>query len=81
MLDIENVIQTVDVRTIYEAPISFNRENLDKQVLGYFKINSRKKINLNPWKKITKTRSCIQKNQSTLLLLVNMSILRMLINH
>jgi CTP synthase len=53
-VDIENVIQTVDVRTIYEAPISFNRENLDKQVLGYFKINSRKKINLNPWKKITK---------------------------
>ena len=51
---IENVIQTVDVKTIYEAPISFNRENLDKQVLGYFKIKSRKKVNLNPWKKITK---------------------------
>ena len=53
-VDIENVIQTVDVKTIYEAPISFNRENLDKQVLEYFKIKSRKKINLNPWKKITK---------------------------
>ena len=51
---IENVIQTVDVKTIYEAPISFNRENLDKQVLKYFKIKSRKKVNLNPWKKITK---------------------------
>ena len=51
---IENVIQTVDVKTIYEAPISFNRENLDKQVLEYFKIKSRKKVNLNPWKKITK---------------------------
>jgi len=53
-VDIENVIQTVDVKTIYEAPISFNRENLDKQVLKYFKIKSRKKVNLNPWKKITK---------------------------
>jgi CTP synthase len=53
-VNIENVIQTVDVKTIYEAPISFNRENLDKQVLGYFKIKSRKKVNLNPWKKITK---------------------------
>ena len=52
---IENVIQTVDVKTIYEAPISFNRENLDKQVLEYFKIKSKKKVNLNPWKKITKT--------------------------
>ena len=53
-VDIENVIETVDVKTIYEAPISFNRENLDKQVLEYFKIKSRKKVNLNPWKKITK---------------------------
>jgi CTP synthase len=53
-VDIKNVIQTVDVKTIYEAPISFNRENLDKQVLDYFKIKSKKKVNLNPWKKITK---------------------------
>ena len=53
-VDIKNVIQTVDVKTIYEAPISFNRENLDKQVLEYFKVKSRKKVNLNPWKKITK---------------------------
>ena len=51
---IENVIQTVDVKTIYEAPISFNKENLDKQVLKYFKIKSKKNVNLNPWKKITK---------------------------
>jgi CTP synthase len=53
-VDIKNVIQTVDVKTIYEAPISFNRESLDKQVLGYFKIKSKKKVNLNPWKRITK---------------------------
>ena len=53
-VDIENVIQTVDVKTIYEAPISFNREKLDKQVLEYFKIKTRKKVNLKPWKKITK---------------------------
>jgi CTP synthase len=53
-VDIRNVIQTVDVKTIYEAPISFNKENLDKQVLEYFKIKSKKKVNLNPWKKITK---------------------------
>ena len=52
-VDIRNVIQTVDVKTIYEAPISFNRENLDSQVLDYFRIKSKKKVNLNPWKKIT----------------------------
>ena len=53
-VDIKNVIETVDVKTIYEAPISFNRENLDKQVLSYFIIKTKKKVNLNPWKKITK---------------------------
>ena len=51
---IERVIQTVDVKTIYEAPISFNKEKLDKEVLKYFKIKSNKAVNLNPWRKITK---------------------------
>jgi CTP synthase len=51
----ENVIETVDVKTIYEAPISFNKEKLDKIVLKYFKLKSKKNVNLNPWKKITKT--------------------------
>ena len=49
----ENVIETVDVKTIYEAPISFNKEKLDKIVLKYFKLKSKKNVNLNPWKKIT----------------------------
>jgi len=53
-VEIKNVIQTIDVKTIYEAPISFNNEKLDKQVLDYFKIKSKKSVNLNPWKKITK---------------------------
>ncbi len=51
----ENVIETVDVRTIYEAPISFSKEKLDTQVLKYFNINSKKKPNLSPWKKVTNT--------------------------
>ncbi len=51
---IENVIETVDVRTIYEAPISFFNQKLDKQVLKYFKLKSKKNANLSPWKKITK---------------------------
>ena len=53
-IDIQNVIETVDVRTIYEAPISFFKERLDIQVLNYFKLKSKKPVNLNPWKKITK---------------------------
>ena len=51
---IEDVIETVDVKTIYEAPISFNKEKLDERVLKYFKIKTRKKVNLTPWKNITK---------------------------
>ena len=50
---IENVIQTIDVKTIYEAPISFNKEKLDQRVLEYFKIKYKKSINLKKWKKIT----------------------------
>ncbi len=52
-VDISNVIETVDVKTIYEAPISFFNQKLDKQVLKFFKIKSRKRPNLLPWKKIT----------------------------
>ena len=51
---IDNVIETVDVRTIYEAPISFFNQKIDKQVLKYFKLKSKKRPNLSPWKKITK---------------------------
>ena len=49
----EDVIETVDVKTIYEAPISFNKEKLDERVLNFFKIKSRKKVNLQPWQRIT----------------------------
>ncbi len=53
-VSIEDVIETVDVKTIYEAPISFNKEKLDERVLKFFNIKSRKKVNLLPWKKITR---------------------------
>ena len=52
-VQIENVIETVDVKTIYEAPISFFNQKLDKQVLKYFNLKSKRKPNLKPWKKIT----------------------------
>jgi len=52
-VSINDVIETVDVKTIYEAPISFNKEKLDERVLKFFKIKTKKKVNLQPWKKIT----------------------------
>tara|TARA_Y100001970_G_scaffold148309_1_gene182038 strand:- start:1005 stop:2630 length:1626 start_codon:yes stop_codon:yes gene_type:complete len=50
---IENVIETVDVKTIYEAPISFHNEKLDQRVLSHFNIKSKKTPNLSKWKNIT----------------------------
>ena len=50
---IDNVIETVDVKTIYEAPISFHKEKLDERVLSYFNIKSKKSPNLSKWKNIT----------------------------
>lgn len=52
-VDLKNVIETIDVRTIYEAPISFHKEKLDDRVLSCFNIKSKKEPNLTRWKKIT----------------------------
>ena len=52
-VSIENVIETIDVKTIYEAPISFHKEKLDNQVLSYFKIKNNKSPDLTKWKNIT----------------------------
>ena len=52
-VSIQNVIETVDVKTIYEAPLSFSYQKLDKQVLKFFDLKPKKQVNLEPWKKIT----------------------------
>ena len=52
-VSIQNVIETVDVKTIYEAPISFFSQKLDKQVLKFFDLKPKKLVDLKPWKKIT----------------------------
>jgi len=52
-VSIENVIETVDVKTIYEAPISFHKEKFDNRVLSSFNIVTKKPPNLTKWKNIT----------------------------
>jgi CTP synthase len=52
-VSIENVIETIDVKTIYEAPISFHKEKLDDRVLSSFNIKSKRHPNLTKWKNIT----------------------------
>ena len=51
---IQNVIETVDVKTIYEAPISFHKEKLDARVMSYFNVKSKKSPDLSRWKNITR---------------------------
>ena len=70
---IDNVIETVDVKTIYEAPISFYNEKLDKQVLKYFKLKPKRKVNLLPWKRIAK--SVLKKNKE-----INIAIIGKYVN-
>ena len=52
-VEFQNVIETIDVKTIYEAPISFYKEKLDERVLAHFNIKKTKEPNLTKWKKIT----------------------------
>ncbi len=58
----DNVIETVDVRTIYEAPISFHREKFDERVLSFFNVKSKKLPNLSKWKNITSKVLSSRKN-------------------
>ena len=49
-VNIKNVIQSIDVSTIYEVPIKMQEEELDKRVLDKFKMTIDKKPELKAWK-------------------------------
>jgi len=46
------VIQSVDVKSIYEVPIKYNEEKLDKKILNIFELKEKNKPNLKIWKDI-----------------------------
>jgi len=48
----ENVIQAINAPTIYEVPINFMNEGLDKRVLEYFNLETSKAIDLKMWKNV-----------------------------
>ena len=50
----DHVIQSVDVKSIYEVPIKYNEENLDKKILNIFELKEVNKPNLKIWKDIVK---------------------------
>ena len=48
----DHVIQSVDVKSIYEVPIKYNEEKLDKKILNVFKLKEKNKPHLKIWKDI-----------------------------
>ena len=50
-----NVIQAINAPTIYEVPINFMNEGLDKRVLEYFNLNSKKSLDLKMWKNVSES--------------------------
>ena len=48
-----NVIQAINAPTIYEVPINFMNEGLDKRVLEYFNLKSNKTLDLKMWKNVS----------------------------
>lgn len=47
----ENVISAPNLKNVYELPINFHKENIDKIILKTLGLKS-KKFNLSPWKKL-----------------------------
>jgi CTP synthase len=51
-VEAEHVIQSVDVKSIYEVPIKYDEEKLDKKILNIFGLKEKNKANLKIWKNI-----------------------------
>ncbi len=47
----EDVISAPDIKSIYEVPVNFERDNLGKRILKKFNIKSKSRANLNEWRK------------------------------
>lgn len=50
----ENIISSPDVKSIYEVPMVFSKQNLDKKILNELGLKSEKQ-NLEQWKKLVST--------------------------
>jgi CTP synthase len=53
-IDQANVISALDVPTIYEVPLTYHREGLDRQVMKAFGIRDVPELDLSIWEKIVK---------------------------
>lgn len=48
----ERVIEALDVKSIYQVPISYSKNGLDREVLRYFDLPVKKDVNLSHWAEI-----------------------------
>jgi CTP synthase len=60
----EHVIQSIDVKSIYEAPIKYDEEKLDIKIFNIFGLKEKKKVNLKIWKNIITKLSLKRKKVS-----------------
>ena len=51
----ESVIQALDVASIYDVPVAYHREGLDREVLAAFGITSSPEPDLERWRQISET--------------------------
>jgi len=49
------VIQGLDARSIYDVPLAYHAEGLDREVLAHFGINDAPKADLSKWEEISET--------------------------
>ena len=61
-VDKSNVFQSIDVKSIYEVPIKYEEEGLDKKILDHFGIVNKKIANLENWKKFNKKLNSKKEN-------------------
>ena len=53
-VEVDCVIPAINANSIYEVPINFLNEGLDKRVLEYFRLESKKVIDLKMWSQVSK---------------------------
>lgn len=49
-VQLEAVIQSIDVSTIYEVPLLMKEENLDKTILNRLNLEPKKNLDIKPWR-------------------------------
>ena len=48
------IIPALDISSIYEVPISYHREGLDREILNVFGIKENRNVDLSPWHEISR---------------------------